>query len=377
MSIEETNSAALSSDEFEENLIASLPPPSRMKDLEAEKLQILAAVAGNAPERVVDRVAWILNHYPEARDSDIKCQTIYWRTFQSDLYNGGDIPIVNYPQLQRFNSISRSRAKVQNVLGLFIASPEIRRYRGKLEEEEKQKALEVRPTHPVYCIYGDESGKTSKYLVVGSVWVLKSYDTLKITSAINAKKREISMEGELHFKDINRGSIDAYRSVLGSVVQNSSSLSFKALAVERTGISSVDDALTKMFYHMIIDGVKEEDSSGRAVLPRNMQFRKDTEEVSKDNLVLKDIELQLQYAAASIFDDRLHVDLVASEDSKTSPLMQLADLFVSSVSRTLNAEGAGEGPKDIFAREFLAAFGMNTKGDNLEGFSQCIKFTRA
>lgn len=31
---------------------------------EAEKHRILAAVASNAPERVIDRGAWILNHYP-------------------------------------------------------------------------------------------------------------------------------------------------------------------------------------------------------------------------------------------------------------------------------------------------------------------------
>jgi len=343
---------------------------------EAEKLRILAAVASNAPERVTDRVAWILNHYPEARDSDVKCQLLYWRTFQPELYNGGDIALSAYPDLQRLNSITRSRATVQNVLGLFVASPEVRRFRGKLSEEEKQKALEVRPTHPVYCIYADESGKTSNYVLVGSVWVLKSYETFKITNALNAHKKEIGFEGELHFKEISKGNLDKYRSLLGVIVEHSSKLSFKALAVERRGLTSIDDTINKLYYHMLINGVREEDATGRAVLPRNMQFRKDAEEASKDELAIMEIRLQLENAASSIFDGRLYVDIVEVEDSSLSPLMQLADLFTGSISRALNAEGGGDGPKDVFARDFLGAFGMRPSDRTLEGFSQCISYSK-
>ncbi|MCY1205344.1 hypothetical protein D9M72_168930 [compost metagenome] len=343
---------------------------------EAEKVRILAAVASNAPERVIDRVAWILNHYPEARDSDVKCQLLYWRTFQTDLYNGGDIAISAYPDLQRLNSISRSRAMVQNILGLFVASPEVRRFRGKLSEEEKQKALEVRPTHPVYCIYADESGKTSNYVLVGSVWVLKSYETFKITNALNARKKEIGFEGELHFKEITKGNLDKYRAILGVIVEHSSKLSFKALAVERRGLANIDDTINKLYYHMLINGVREEDSTGRAILPRSMQFRKDAEEASKDELAMMEIKLQLENAASSIFDGRLYVDVVEVEDSGLSPLMQLADLFTGSISRALNGEAGVEGPKDVFAREFLSAFGMHASNRTLEGLSQCISYSK-
>lgn len=359
----------------DEDLIGEMPVTESRKD-EAEKLRIMAAVSSNAPERVIDRVAWILNHYPEARDSDVKCQLLYWRTFQPELYNGGDIALTAYPELQRLNSITRSRAKVQNILGLFIASPEVRRFRGKLSEEEKQQALEVRPTHPVYCIYGDESGKTSNFLLVGSVWVLKSYETFKITSALNARKKEIGFSGELHFKDITKGNLEKYQKILAVIVENSSKLSFKALAVERRGLANVDDTIGKLFYHMLINGVREENATGRAILPRSLQFRKDAEEVSKDELLMMEIKLQLENASSSIFKGRLYVDVIEVEDSKRSPLMQLADLFTGSISRVLNREGDGTGPKDVFAKEFLNAFGMQASDKTLEGLSQCISYSK-
>jgi len=360
-------------DEDQEELFVTLQKKS--KDKEAEKMRVLSAIASNSPARVTDRVAWILNHYPQARDSDIQCQIIYWKTFQVDLYSGGDISFENYPKLQRLHSIARARAVVQNILGLFIASPEVRKFRGKLEEEEKQRALEVRPSHPVYCIYADESGKTGKYLLVGSLWVLRSYETIKITAAINQKKKEIGFKGEMHFKEIGKGNLDAYEALLGAIIQNSSSISFKGLGVIRSGLYNVDDTLNKLFYHMVIQGISEENKSGRAVLPRNLQFRKDAEESSKDKLSIMEIELQLQNASKNLFQGNVYIDIVEAEDSSISPLMQIADLFVSSISRVLNKEEGKEGPKDIFAKKFLEAFGVDTKDEHLDGLSECVRFS--
>lgn len=346
------------------------------KNFEAEKQRVLFAISRNSPKRLLDRVAWILNHYTNARDSDIACQLHYWKTFQGDLYSGGNILQENYPKLERLNSITRARARVQNDLKMFIASPEVRKRRGKLEDEEKQRALEERPTFPIYCIYADESGKTSKYLLVGSVWVLRSYETIKITNAINQKKQSIGFKGEMHFKEINKGNLDTYCELLNAIIENSSSISFKGIGVLRSGLTNLDDTLNKLFYHMVIQGIKEEDTSGRAVLPRNLQFRKDSEEESKDKLSMMEIELQLRNAAKSIFNDRLYVDIVEAENSERSPLMQIADLFVSSISRYLNKGEGAEGPKDVFAKKFLQSFGVNTNSQVLDGFSDCVRFSQ-
>lgn len=346
------------------------------KDFEAEKQRVLSAISSNSPKRSIDRVAWILNHYTDARDSDIACQLHYWRTFQGDLYSGGNILQEHYPKLERLNSISRARARIQNDLKMFVASPEVRKRRGMLEEEEKQRALEERPTFPIYCVYADESGKTSKYLMVGSVWVLRSYETIKITNAINQKKQSIGFKGEMHFKEINKSNLDTYCELLNAIIENSSSLSFKGIGVLRSGLTNLDATLDRLFYHMVIQGIREEDRSGRAVLPRNLQFRKDSEEESKDKLSIMEIELQLKNAAKSVFNDRLYVDVVMAESSERSPLMQIADLFVSSISRHLNKGEGSEGPKDIFAKKFLQSFGVNTNSQELEGFSDCVRFSQ-
>ncbi|PHX52720.1 hypothetical protein AO354_35675 [Pseudomonas syringae pv. syringae] len=185
--------------------------------------------------------------------------------------------------------------------------------------------------------------------MVGSLWVLKSYETIKITRAINLKKSEIGFKGEMHFKEIDKNNISQYLALLGTLIENSSSISFKGLGVLRAGLYSVDDTLNKLFYQ--------------------------TEEESKDKLSMMEIELQLRHASTSIFNGNVYIDVVEAEDSTISPLMQISDLFVSSISRTLNREKSSDHPKDLFADKFLGAFGLVFKDEKFDELSECVSFS--
>ena len=76
-------------------------------------------------------------------------------------------------RLTRLTSLARARAKIQNDYRLFLADPEVQEHRGKLEESEREKAIET-PDYPVYKVFLDESGKTSRDLLVGSLWILSA-----------------------------------------------------------------------------------------------------------------------------------------------------------------------------------------------------------
>ena len=57
--------------------------------LEAERQAILASIAAARPTTVTERVAWVLNNYPDTRNSDIGLMLQYWTLFTS--YAGGSI----------------------------------------------------------------------------------------------------------------------------------------------------------------------------------------------------------------------------------------------------------------------------------------------
>lgn len=82
---------------------------------------------------------------PEARDSDAVLWAAFWEAFDDA---GSAIPLSELRGVTSPVSITRERARLQNVYWLFVASPVVRERRGKLTEEERERALALRPSYP-------------------------------------------------------------------------------------------------------------------------------------------------------------------------------------------------------------------------------------
>ena len=341
------------------------------EDTRRERSEILRNVVNATVGTLQHRVAWILNHFPECRDSDITCQIRYWHTFQSDLFDGHSVAVADLYRLTRLTSISRARAKIQNTYRLFLGSPEVRRRRGQLSEEEKEKAIEEQPTYPVYAVYADESGKTGDHLIVGSLWIIDGINTLKLVRAVGQWREVQSFQEELHFQSITEAKLPIYRSLLDLLHEWAATLGFKALSVPRKGLGDVRSALVHLYYYLLVHGVEHEHGSGRAPLPRTIQLWKDAEEEGFDRLLLKQVAERLNGYATLHLGGKLVVDEMRAVDSKQLVLLQLADLFTSSINRALNAKGKRTSPKDRFANALLQRFGLAQRPHALENLGDC------
>jgi hypothetical protein len=323
--------------------------------LEVERAAVERAVLSAKFDTIQERVAWVLNHYPDTRNSDIALQLKYWERFEPDLYDGQVVEPESMYELTRLTSLQRARAKIQNSYGLFQASPDVRRRRGKLSEEEKERAVAQQPDVPIFAVYADESGKTQDHLVVGSVWFPQAEDLGSLTLAIQALKNRHGFTGEMHFKDINRSRLPFYEELARLLGTKATTFSFKAVSVERRGVGNVDRAFRDLYYVLLREGVRHEVESGRTMLPRKLQFLKDAEEPGSDKLLLEEVKDNMFAASASQFDGKLEPGTFEIEDSRLSELLQVADLFTGSVSRRLNATGSRAQPKDEFAEYFVRA----------------------
>ena len=285
-------------------------------------------------------------------------QLIYWRLFDSDIYSGGPIDPDDLYRLTKSGSLQRARAKIQNTYRLFQASPRVRRQRGMLEELEKEKAVEQRPSYEIFAVYADESGKTQDNLVVGSVWFLHGPETATMTRKVEEAKKRRSFDGELHFKKISRSNLPVYMEAANILAANSSTVSIKAISVERKGIARVNDALTDLYYLLLVNGIEHEHETGRGPLPRMLQLWKDAEESGSDRLLLENVRDRITQASKARFDDELKIDHFEAVGSEALVLIQLADLLTSSISRVLNTAGDRNSPKDQFANHLLELLGM-------------------
>ncbi len=336
-----------------------------------EREEILRDVANSTVDTLQHRVAWLLNHYPECRNSDIACQIRYWETFEGDRFDGRYVSTEDLYNLTKLTSIARARAKIQNTYRLFLGSPEVRKRRGQLSEEEKEKAVEDRPSYPVYAVYADESGKTADNLIVGTMWIIDGINTLGLVRAVEKWRETNDFHDELHFKSITDAKLPLYISLLLVIHEKASAIGFKALSVPRRGLGDIRQALIHLYYYLLVKGVEHEDASGRAPLPRGIQLWKDAEEEGFDRLMLQQVSERLKTHAKTHLDDKLVVDEMRAVDSKQLVLLQLADLFTSSINRMLNAPGKRKSAKDKFAEQFLQTFGLKQEKHGLEPFGDC------
>ncbi|MBV6401324.1 MAG: hypothetical protein CNIPEHKO_01623 [Anaerolineales bacterium] len=325
--------------------------------VEKERQEVLENLASFTTDTIRDKTAWILNHYPSARDSDITLQLKYWETFENDIYNGHSIDPKDLYKLTPLTSLSRARAKIQNEYKLFVATPEVRERRGTLSEEEKQKAIQDKPNYPMFTVYMDDSGKNAEFLIIGSVWFLAEY--MPVYSEIRKIKERTGFTKEFHFKELDRDSLSAYKEVVDVFWKHANAVSFKLISVPRSGIGKTRDAFTDMYYHLLLQGIKHEDETGRAPLPRALQVWIDAEETNLDKLLVENLKDRLSQSAQTHFENKLMLDQVYTVDSKKNILLQIADMFTGSVNRVLNRAGTSHNHKDELADYFLNRFGIS------------------
>jgi len=325
--------------------------------IENERQDILKNVSSFSTDTIRDKTAWILNHFPDARDSDITLQLKYWETFESDIYNGNSITPDDLYKLTRLTTLVRARAKLQNEYKLFLATPEIREKRGTLSEGEKQKAIQDKPNYPVFTVYMDDSGKNADFLIIGSVWFLAEY--MAVYRAINKIKERTGFSKEFHFNELDRASLPIYKEVVDVFWKHATAVSFKLISVPRSGIGKVRDAFTDMYYHLLIQGINHENETGRAPLPRTLQVWIDSEEANLDKLLVANLNDRLNQVAQTQFEKKLVLDQVYTVDSEKNLLLQIADMFTGSVNRILNRSGTTQNYKDELAEYFLNRFNIN------------------
>ena len=323
--------------------------------IEKERQEILDNVSSFTIETIRDKTAWILNHYPEARDSDITLQIKYWETFEG--YDGGAIDPADLYKRTHLTTLARARAKIQNEYKLFLATPKIQEKRGTLSEEEKQKEIEDKPNYPVFTVYMDDSGKNADFLIIGSIWFLADY--WNVYNAIHKIRERTGFTKEFHFKELDRESLPIYKEVVDVFWEHANAVSFKLISVPRSGIGKVRDAFTDMYYHLLIQGIAHEHETGRAPLPRTLQVWIDTEEANLDKLLVANLNDRLGQAAQTRFERKLVLDQVYTVDSKKNLLLQIADMFTGSVNRILNRAGTTRNYKDELAEYFLNRFKIN------------------
>ncbi|MGF6976337.1 hypothetical protein QFZ94_004787 [Paraburkholderia sp. JPY465] len=312
----------------------------KLARIEKEKRSLMDSLASGDFAQQRTRVAFILNMYPAARNSDVALSLKYWETFQPDLYNEHGIKPDVFFQLERVPLIVRARAKIQNEYGLFQADEKIRNRRRGREEEMREAVLQDAAPRQTLQVFSDETGKTEAHVIVGSVWVLNGRAVWTTTQAINNwKEKSTFANREMHFARFGKGDIGAVADYLDVIHANREFLSFKFIAVARANLKrSIEDAVQRLHEFMLLKGLTHEIHNGRVGTPRHLTVTLD-EEQSLDKIAIEEMKRRIAAGLEQDHGEQLILEQITAVSSKNSPLVQLADVIAGAVNRRLNFTG--------------------------------------
>ncbi|MGM0970835.1 MAG: DUF3800 domain-containing protein [Bacillota bacterium] len=319
--------------------------------------QLWTAVQAGETKHLITKVASILNRFPETRNSDVALMTKYWEVFQG--HEGDQVSFEKLFELERLTSIARTRAKIQNEYGLFQADKKYRRYRQSKEEIQKEYEIATKPAIESIDIYADESGKNDDFAIVGSIWILAGGGILNARLADwsqEQKQIDSTVPNEFHFNKIknNGNNILLYKDFFNLVMSEGHMSSFKAIAVNKTKITKpIDEIITELFYQLVRKGVEHDKNTGRIGLPKQIKYFKDKED-GESALRLSQIQQSLIDNFKLHYEDELTLNAFMSIDSRTSRLIQVADLFTGAINRRLNHQR--KNPSQLNAKDEFASY---------------------
>ena len=347
---------------------------AKIAKIQKEKQRLLDSLAGGDFSKQKTKVAYILNLYPDSRNSDVTLALRYWQTFQSDIYNPNGILPQDLFKLERFHYLVRARAKIQNEYKLFVPNSEIQRFRRQHEETMTDEVLQDSAPRSVMNVFADESGKTQDYVIVASVWVLSGRAVYTISQAISQWKEKSVWKGrEIHFSNMGARDIEPLAELLGVVLQNREFLSFKTIAVERKRTKrTINEVVEKLHENMLIRGANHEVLNQRVQLPQSINVTVDQEQ-SLDAITLEELKRRVNTEYSQVHGDKLKVASLDSISSKISPLVQLADIIAGAINRKLNTPD-GRNFKDDMAEMVIQMLDLNLSEIDLEGLDSSALF---
>jgi hypothetical protein len=338
------------------------PPAKALTDPQAERRQkMLAEIADSRLATREQRVAYILQRFPETRDSDTALCIRYWKKFQSDVIERWHpLELEVLFELDRIESIGRVRRMIQNELGLFRSLDDTRRAREALQAELYQYLAAHRDSLPEIRFYLDETGNEGdkSYTGIAGICIINWKQFEKHHAALEQWRQTQGWPETIHFSETGPDKVDRAVSLLKQLQSRRAGILFLGYSLNSRGRTHED--LFSLFIQLVVDSLKylreckclTENCSVRVIKEADSGF---------DNLFLHKMTKQLGEAIALEFPGQLAVLPVESITKGRTVFLECADLIAGGMQR--RALGKGRNPKDRLAEAIINVTGFEDSSD--------------
>lgn len=330
---------------------AELPPEQLDK-----RMKMLADLSRSYLASREQRIAHILQRFPETRDSDTALCIRYWKMFQADVLERWDpLRLEVLFELDRIETIGRVRRMIQNELRLFRGVEDTRRAREALQAEFHEYVAAHRDTLPEVRFYLDETGNEGDktYTGIAGVCVINWRQYEKHYAALEQWRQKQGWAETIHFSETGADKVERAVSLLQELQSRRAGVLFVGYSLPSRGRTNED--LFSLFIQLVLDslaylrqcGCLTENRTVRVIKEANLGF---------DHLFLDKMTKRLSEAIALEFPGELAVLPVEAVTKGRTVFLECADLIAGGMQR--RALSKGRNPKDRLAEAVLNVTGF-------------------
>lgn len=340
----------------------SAPRPADTPNQYNEARQaLLAQLANSELGGIEQKVANVLQRFPETRDSDTALAIRYWSRFQADIleqWPNTDLDALYV--LQSIDTISRTRRHVQHDLKLFQGRPRTQTLRAEMQREFHQYMVDARADDPEIRLYLDETGNEpgGRLTAVAGVCVLDWRQYEKYHAALRQIREGFQYASTLRFADLDGQSTPVALKLLSELKRRRGGLLFIAHTIPSRG--RTHPYLVDLFIQLTIDSVRHMAEHGCVAIAKGVTVMKEADS-GFDAVYLQPLELELARQLAREFPDRVYLRGIQALPKGSDVLLECADLVAGGFQRRILF--GGRNPKDKFAEAVMNVTGFEEPRD--------------
>ncbi|MCM1010041.1 MAG: DUF3800 domain-containing protein [Fusobacterium sp.] len=297
---------------------------------------------------ILSLLAYMLWQYPNTRNSDITLALEFYKKFYPEIVKESLIKFEDFFKIPKMYDIQRARAKIQNTEGLFPAKESVIQKRIKKEQEYrlyfKNENTEPLTNPSDYYIYFDESGKTDKYFILAGILINSEISNKYFSDKLNIIKTRLNKKynqniKELKFTSIDKKNINFHKEFITNLFEEDVLPTFVSIIIENKGLkqSSQKKKTENLLRIILLDSITSVivrttccSSFGNTKASLNIILDKDG--AGYDTLELENFKQDLISSINKQFKYFVSLDSFGYNDSKENILIQLADLYASSLN---------------------------------------------
>ena len=329
--------------------------------LNKKRQQLLADVARSEFGDVEQKVAFILQRYPETRESYVTMCIRYWQRFNADVLERWKLMNLDFMfELDRFETIGRVRREIQNKLQLFRGLELTPQYRLLYQKNLQEYLAAHRGVIPEVRFYLDETGNEGNKAYTGVAGICTmNWRQYEMHAAALAQWRSAQGPEPIHFVEIGSERTARAMSLLKELERRRSGLLFLGYAFRTQ--APTREAMFSLFAQLVVDSLHRLKLLGSLNEPRLLRVIKETEP-GFDSIYLEKLNKHLTELVAFDFPSQFVVQPVETVVKGREVLLECADLIAGGMQR--RALFKGQNPKDVLAEAVFNVAGFEDASDD-------------